>query len=64
MHMVLHAVFSSSDSPCILLSGPTGTAYYAWLVKEGKDGMYKMTDRSLCKLFEYKIYSDERNILH
>ncbi len=27
--------------------GPTGTAYYAWLVREGKDGMYKMTDRSL-----------------
>ena len=27
--------------------GPTGTAYLAWLTKEGKDGMYKMTDRSL-----------------
>jgi len=27
--------------------GPTGTAYFAWLVREGKDGMYKMTDRSL-----------------
>ena len=27
--------------------GPTGTAYLAWLAKEGKDGMYKMTDRSL-----------------
>ncbi|KAL7535270.1 hypothetical protein ACHAXR_010651 [Thalassiosira sp. AJA248-18] len=27
--------------------GPTGTAYFAWLVKNGKDGMYKMTDRSL-----------------
>ena len=28
-------------------TGPTGTAYFAWLVREGKDGMYKMTDRSL-----------------
>ena len=27
--------------------GPTGTAYYAWLVKNGKDSLYKMTDRSL-----------------
>ncbi|KAL7460690.1 hypothetical protein ACHAXS_001135, partial [Conticribra weissflogii] len=27
--------------------GPTGTSYYAWLVREGKDGMYKLTDRSL-----------------
>ena len=27
--------------------GPTGTGYYAWLVKNDKDGMYKMTDRSL-----------------
>ena len=27
--------------------GPTGTSYFAWMVKEGKDGMYKMTDRSL-----------------
>jgi len=27
--------------------GPTGTAYYAWLVKNKKDGQYKMTDRSL-----------------
>lgn len=27
--------------------GPTGTSYYAWLVRENKDGMYKMTDRSL-----------------
>lgn len=28
-------------------SGPTGTAYTAYLVREGKDGMYKFTDRSL-----------------
>ena len=27
--------------------GPTGTAYLAWLTREKKDGMYKMTDRSL-----------------
>eukprot|EP00986_Skeletonema_menzelii_P003296 scaffold985_cov145-Skeletonema_menzelii.AAC.11 len=27
--------------------GPTGTSYFAYLVREGKDGMYKMTDRSL-----------------
>jgi len=27
--------------------GPTGTSYYAWLVRNGKDGVYKMTDRSL-----------------
>jgi len=27
--------------------GPTGTSYYAWLVREKMDGMYKMTDRSL-----------------
>jgi len=27
--------------------GPTGTSYFAWLVRQGKDGMYKMTDRSL-----------------
>ncbi|KAL7545725.1 LOW QUALITY PROTEIN: hypothetical protein ACHAWF_009073 [Thalassiosira exigua] len=27
--------------------GPTGTAYFAWLVANGKDGMYKMTDCSL-----------------
>jgi len=27
--------------------GPTGTSYYAWLVRENKDGIYKMTDRSL-----------------
>ena len=27
--------------------GPTGTAYLAWLTKNGKDSMYKMTDRSL-----------------
>jgi len=27
--------------------GPTGTAYFAWLVREKKDGQYKMTDRSL-----------------
>jgi len=27
--------------------GPTGTAYFAWLVKNGKDNLYKMTDRSL-----------------
>ena len=27
--------------------GPTGTSYFAWLSREGKDGMYKMTDRSL-----------------
>ena len=28
-------------------AGPTGTAYTAYLVREGKDGMYKFTDRSL-----------------
>lgn len=28
-------------------SGPTGTSYFAWMVREKKDGMYKMTDRSL-----------------
>ena len=27
--------------------GPTGTDYIAWLTREKKDGMYKMTDRSL-----------------
>ena len=27
--------------------GPTGTSYLAWLAKNGKDGMYKMTDRAL-----------------
>jgi hypothetical protein len=27
--------------------GPTGTDYLAWLTREKKDGMYKMTDRSL-----------------
>lgn len=27
--------------------GPTGTSYLAWLAREGKDGMYKLTDRSL-----------------
>ncbi|KAL7534846.1 hypothetical protein ACHAWF_004971, partial [Thalassiosira exigua] len=27
--------------------GPTGTAYFAYLVREKKDKMYKMTDRSL-----------------
>jgi len=27
--------------------GPTGTSYYAWLAKNGRDDMYKMTDRSL-----------------
>ena len=27
--------------------GPTGTSYYGWLVKNGKDSLYKMTDRSL-----------------
>ena len=27
--------------------GPTGTSYFAWLVREKKDGQYKMTDRSL-----------------
>ena len=27
--------------------GPTGTAYFAWLISKGKDGIYKMTDRSL-----------------
>jgi len=27
--------------------GPTGTSYLAWLTKNGKDGMYKMTDRAL-----------------
>jgi hypothetical protein len=28
-------------------SGPTGTSYFAWMVREKKDDMYKMTDRSL-----------------
>ena len=28
-------------------SGPTGTSYFGWLVKNSKDGLYKMTDRSL-----------------
>mmetsp|Transcript_30290 Transcript_30290/g.65409 ORF Transcript_30290/g.65409 Transcript_30290/m.65409 type:complete len:1736 (-) Transcript_30290:678-5885(-) len=27
--------------------GPTGTSYFAYLMREKKDGMYKMTDRSL-----------------
>ena len=27
--------------------GPTGTDYLAFLIREKKDGMYKMTDRSL-----------------
>ena len=27
--------------------GPTGTSYFAWLVKNGKDNLYKMTDRSV-----------------
>ena len=27
--------------------GPTGTSYFTWLVKNGKDDMYKITDRSL-----------------
>jgi len=27
--------------------GPTGTSYLAWLAKNGKEGMYKLTDRSL-----------------
>ncbi|KAL9187722.1 hypothetical protein ACHAXT_006100 [Thalassiosira profunda] len=27
--------------------GPTGTSYFAFLAREKKDGMYKMTDRSL-----------------
>ena len=27
--------------------GPTGTSYLAWLAMNGKEGMYKLTDRSL-----------------
>eukprot|EP00956_Cyclotella_meneghiniana_P024967 scaffold51128_cov78-Cyclotella_meneghiniana.AAC.7 len=45
-------------------SGPTGTAYYAWLVKEGKDGMYKMTDRSLygARPFFIKVFAKEEKL--
>ena len=48
----------------IVFSGPTGTAYYAWLVKEGKDGMYKMTDRSLygARPFFIKVFAKEEKL--
>lgn len=45
-------------------SGPTGTDYAAYLKREGKDGMYKFTDRSLygARANFIKVFSKEEKL--
>lgn len=66
VHMQILRTYFSPDliHLGIVFSGPTGTAYYAWLVKEGKDGMYKMTDRSLygARPFFIKVFAKEEKL--
>jgi hypothetical protein len=48
----------------VMPAGPTATSYLAWLVKEGKDNIYKMTDRSLygARPAFIKIFSKEEKL--